>query len=295
MALINDVIERLDDLPALPESLVKMRTMLANSDFNIKELTEVVKKDEALAAVVLRSANSAFYNTGGATFDLNQSLVRLGSKELIRLVTRSSMHAVFENAGQSYGLRRGNLSLSAAGGAAVARTLASESGSVDPELAYTCSLLRDVGKLVIDHYMSSQKLPAHAPEDSKDGEQAYLDTERERFGFDHTEAGFELIKRWRLPDPIAGAVGFHHAPPVPDSDEHSDLFDIVHASDIVVLWAGLGIGDDGLAYRIVPHVQDGLLNNRARNEQLVAEAWDASAEFDREQNETDDRLREVPA
>ena len=295
MALVKDVIERLDDLPALPESLLKMQSMLASNDFDIKALSEIVKRDEALAAIVLRCANSAFFSTGGATFDLSQSLVRLGSKELMRIVTRASMQSLFENAGQSYGLRRGQLSRSAAGGAAIARTLATESGSVEPELAYTCSLLRDVGKLVIDHYMASQNLPVNDPGVSQQAEEEFLDVERKRFGFDHTEAGRALIEHWKLPDPVADAVGFHHCPPVPGSDEHAELFDIVHASDIVTLWAGLGIGRDGLAYRIVPHVRDGILCNRARNEQLVAEAWDAATAFDREQNESDDRVREVPA
>ncbi|MEQ9616853.1 MAG: HDOD domain-containing protein [Phycisphaerales bacterium] len=295
MASVRDVIRRLDELPALPESLVRVRSMLAGGDYNVAELGDVVKRDEALAAVVLRCANSAFYKSGGSVFDLNQSIVRLGASELMRLVTRTGVSNLLESGGRSYGLRRGHLSRSAVGGAVIARTLASEAGGVDPELAYTCALLRDVGKLVIDLHCDAEGIDTGDPDESENEDVCFLGIEKERFGFDHTEVGSALTAHWGLPEPIPASVAYHHSPPEPGAEDHAPLFDIVHAADIVTLWAGLAIGRDGLAYRISTHVRDGMLRNRERIERLISEAWDAASRFEQEQNDSGTDAKGVSA
>jgi len=244
-------------------------------------------RPEALAIAVLRRANSSHFNTSGKLFDLNQSLTRLGSREVMRIVTRSSVNSLLDGSGQSYGLRRGQLSRSAVGGAAVAHILAKKSGTVDPELAYTCGLLRDIGKLALDVYLGGKPVPQPtAGPDDTDTPTCYLQIERERFGADHAEIGEALAIRWGLPAPIPESIARHHEPKPPESEEHSALVDIVHAADIVVLWAGLAIGTDGLEYRVATHVRDTILRGRTKVEKLISDVWDEVSTFENELNST---------
>jgi len=287
MAGVMDTLERLDDLPALPESLVKIPPMLASESFDMSALCGIIRRDEALASAVLRRANSAMYNASGATFDLDQSIVRLGSKELVRIVTRCGASGLLRDAGASYGLDRGHLARGAAGGASIARTLAAFTDSVDPEMAYVCSLLRDIGKIVMDlHVGPSCHVVPVSSESTGQTRVSFLQLERERHGADHAQVGRALAERWGLPAPIPEAIAFHHEPPEPGTAAHDELHDVVHASDIITLWAGLAIGSEGLAYRISPHVRDGLLADRSRCEELISRAWDEARMFENEQYDT---------
>lgn len=285
MAGVMDTVSRLDELPALPETLVKIPPMLVSGDYDTVALCEIIRRDEALAAAVLKRANSALFNASGATFDLDQSIIRLGSKELMALVTRAGADSVLRDAGASYGLRRGQLARSAAGGASVAALLAKDENTVDPSMAYVCALLRDIGKIVMDLHVGPGSRVLDETVEAEPGA-CFLEIERERHGADHARIGSELAEMWSLPAPIPSAIAYHHAPPAPDSDDHDALFDIVHAADIITLWAGLAIGTDGLAYRVAAHVRDGILADRERAERLISHAWDEAAAFENAMHDT---------
>ncbi|MEQ8850337.1 MAG: HDOD domain-containing protein [Phycisphaerales bacterium] len=273
---LNQIIAKLDRLPALPTTLMRVTSMLADRSLELEALAGVVRSDEALSALVLRAANSATFGVPGREFDIQQSLARLGVRNIASLVLRHESSSVLENAGASYGLRRAAMSQAAIGGSAVAEMLAIESGFESPELAYTCALLRDIGKIGVDAMLAEQD-PDH-PFAAREPDTQFLQAERESLGFDHTQIGAALAEHWDLPPRVANAIRFHHNPPAPDDPQHDDLFDLVHAGDIACLWAGLGIGYDGLAYDAAPHVTKKYLPTRTRAEELILVAVDATIE-----------------
>ncbi len=270
MARVADIIDSLDTLPALPEAIARVQPMLSSGEYDVSAISQIIMRDEALAAAVLKRANSAHFNASGAVFDLAQSIARLGSRELVRIISACGTGELLNSIGRSYGLRRGHLARSAVGGAAIAQKLAINTGTADPGLAYTCALLRDIGKIIIDH--------AH-PEVMNEtngtplASECFLKLERDRFGADHAEIGAALAERWSLPAPIPASIRLHHEPPAPGHEDHDALFDIVHAADVICLWAGLAIGCDGPEYRVASHVRDGLLARRSTNEELISQAW----------------------
>lgn len=285
MAGVMDTLARLEALPALPETLVKIPPMLASGEYDTVALCEIIRRDEALAASVLKRANSSLFNASGATFDLDQSIIRLGSQELMRLVTRAGADDLLRDAGASYGLRRGQLARSSAGGASVACLLAKDANTVDPSMAYVCALLRDIGKIVMDLHVGRERRVLVDDESDEDSG-CFLEIERRRHGADHAQVGRALAEMWSLPAPIPSAIAYHHAPPAPDSPEHDALYDVVHAADIITLWAGQAIGTDGLAYRIAEHVRDGVLADRERAERLISHAWEEASAFENELHDT---------
>ena len=54
---------------------------------------------------------------------------------------------------------------------------------------------------------------------------------------------------------------------------HDLLFDLVHASDVLCLWAGLAVGHDGLQYKLAEHVRLGLDLSRPAVEQALMDTW----------------------
>lgn len=275
---LTEIISKLDRLPAVPTTLMRVTSLLADRSLELPELASVVRSDEALSALVLRAANSAQFGVPGREFDIQQGLARLGVRNIASLVLRHESSSMLEHAGSSYGLRRKAMSQAAIGGSAVAEMLARESGFEAPELAYTCALLRDIGKVGVDAMLAKQD-PEH-PFTTLGGTGCFLEAERKALGYDHTQIGAALAEHWDLPSRVADAIRYHHAPPPPDQPEHDDLFDLVHAGDIACLWAGLGIGFDGLAYESAAHVTKKYLPSRKRAEELILVAVDATIEHE---------------
>ena len=271
MATLNEALASLDALPALPATSMRLVSMLAGggAHADLREVEQIVCHDEAVAAAVLRLANSAACASPGRVFGLSEAIRRLGARTLCRIALETQASGLLADAGRSYGLRRGALSQAALGGAVAADILARRHGA-NAELCFVAALLRDIGKLAIDKLAGPDALERIAAQAEA---RPFLAFEREAFGIDHAELGALLCERWHLPDEIVRAVRHHHEPPDAPSDRVSD---IVHAADCVARWAGLGLGCDGMLYPFDPGARERLSTSRDELEALVVDVLAAT-------------------
>jgi len=271
MVGMNEVLDGVSELAAFPQTALKVTSILSSGQGSAAEIEQVARNDEALSMAILRWANSVRYGHPGRTFTLREGIARLGSSVLLKIVLEQKTAGMFASAGTAYDLQRGALWRSAVGGAIAAESIARSACFDSPDLAFLCALLRDIGKLALDAHFGPEYMGLVVRHTRPD--RTFVEAEREAFGFDHAGLGAELAARWNLPDRIAGAIRFHHDPPA-SAPAHDVLVDIVHAADIISLWAGLAIGCDGMQYKLAQHVRIGLALDRAAAEQLVAGMWD---------------------
>ncbi|MEM1093123.1 MAG: HDOD domain-containing protein [Bacteroidota bacterium] len=66
-------------LPVLPEIASEVLAMSHDPDLNAQKLSNLIHRDQALAASVLQVANSGIYTTGRPAVSLIQAVIRLGS------------------------------------------------------------------------------------------------------------------------------------------------------------------------------------------------------------------------
>lgn len=269
MAHLMNIEQIVRTLPALPSSSVRVMSLLAGGSYELRELEELVRQDEALCAAVLRVGNSVRFGVPGRELALHECVMRLGAHRLMELVLELDVSTLVERAGVSYGLRRQAMWRGSIGGAIVAEHLAHEQF---PDLSETCfvgALLRDIGKLAMD--AAAGEPMACFGQDVPSGSQ--LEAERAEFGIDHTQAGAAIAEAWKLPERFVACIRHHHNPPGSASALADPVLDIVHAADAVCLWGGLGVGFDGLAYEVAPHVRSGVLRSGERVQRLIAMAW----------------------
>lgn len=281
MASMNDLLS-MDALPAMPAALARAIPLLLDPDSELSTLENVIQQDEALTAAVLRLANSALHGTPGKLSNLRQAMARLGRDKLRRCLLEQQVSGVIGGENAAFGLQRGSLWRSSLAGAIAAEELAREHGFEDPSLAFLCGLLRDIGKLALNVKFGAEYLPmisAHA----RDG-RSFTEAERAALGFDHAQIGAALARKWRMPERIAGAIERHHEPPA-SGPKHDTLFDIVHAADVIARWAGLGVGVDGLEYRLAEHIRVGLKLDRRSAEREIALVWDKLREAEESLNQ----------
>lgn len=268
MAPVNQWLEAVSTLPALPHTAPRLIAALIEGEATPDELLPIVQHDEALVMTILRVANSASYGRSGRVFDLRDAIGRLGSKAMLRIALRQQVGSTMADGGSSYGLRRGSLWRGAIAGAIVADHLARATGFEEPDLAFLCALLRDIGKLVIDRNVTHDDL-ANIALAADGSEEPFVAIERRMFGADHAEVGARLAERWSLPERIVASIRYSHEPPAPDDERHDVLFDLVHGADVVCLWSGIATGHDGLQYALAPHVRDTVLGTRQRAEDAI--------------------------
>ena len=68
------------DVPAQPESLVKLSLLLADEDVNLQAVGGLITSDMALAAAVLKAVNSSLYGLSGRVQSVQQAITYLGTR-----------------------------------------------------------------------------------------------------------------------------------------------------------------------------------------------------------------------
>lgn len=230
----------MQDLPALSSVVTDVIRALRNPDCTVAELADVLGRDQALTARVLRLANSALFGLPRRIGALTDAIVLLGFNTVRSLSVAGSAFTVMDRSVVGYGLQRGLLWRHGVAAAAAARLLASRVAPQQVEEAFVAGLLHDIGKIVLDSYVG-QAFDEIARIVAEHGA-AFADAEREVLGFDHAQVGGLVAEKWALPQDLVAAIRYHHEPLT--RTVHWVLPSLVHVANAAVLSARIGVGAD---------------------------------------------------
>jgi HD-like signal output (HDOD) protein len=188
------------ELPSLPEVALKIRRALADADVSLAEIARLLGSDPALAARVLKTANSAlFYRGTRPITSLRGAVSRLGHG----MVRNVALSFAAQQAFIGYGSRTIRMQLTAVWQhsvhvAALAHMLARARTSLEPDEAFLAGLLHEVGKLYILMRAKDHKTVLEAPAAFQSVLEAW-----------HPRIGKAVIEAWELSPELATAVGEH--------------------------------------------------------------------------------------
>lgn len=188
------------DLPLLPDVACKLMSERFDEESDVRALSDLIHRDQAMAGHVLRVANSAAYSPTTPIVTLQQAVTRLGMVTLKEILLAVAVqNRVFK--AQSYAGLAKRLWQAAAGAGAFAKEIA-RMRRTNVEGAFLCGLLHDVGKPVVLQTLSEaqRELKEAASEEAA---AAALETY-------HTRAGQLLAERWALPALVREAIVHHH-------------------------------------------------------------------------------------
>jgi len=229
----------------MPQTVFKVREVIADPSSSFKELSEVLGTDQAMATRVLRIANSTYYGLSGKISSIQQASIVLGHNTLGELMTMAGTSGLLGNKLEGYGLEAGDLWRHSLGVAFGSKIIANKKNPASANDAFTAGLIHDAGKLILDRHILERKEAFE--EFMADGQQSFLSAEKQILGFDHSEIASEVCKSWRVPQTLTTAIRYHHYP----SRSHGDtLTYIVHMADTIAMMTGLGLGIDGLLYQM---------------------------------------------
>jgi HD-like signal output (HDOD) protein len=196
-------------------SLLRLEQQLRQGDSNARQLAKLIDGSPALAARVLRMANSAFYAPAEPVTTLSRAVALLGDTVLRQLVLTSLI--VSRRAGNRSpreALAAARLTGDAVRSAVVGKTLAQMSRASEPDTAFAAGLLHDLGHVYllddVGERYASYLLDPHAHDARNTAGQ--LDMEIELSGTTHQDVGAVFAYEWNLPPVIARVLWDHHVP-----------------------------------------------------------------------------------
>jgi HD-like signal output (HDOD) protein len=211
---------------------LELQKALADEDAAPAAIESMIAKDPALVGQVLRMANSSLYSGLAEITTVRQALLRLGVKQVARLAIAAAQHSLYGARNPALGGRLADLWRQAYASALGASWIAEKCGHRDSaEPAFLAGLLHDIGKLVILRALEE------VATERADGAELPGTLVEEMLESLHCDSGYELMKRWNLPDRYCVVGRDHHKP---DYDASHVLLVIVRLLDQVC--AKLGIG-----------------------------------------------------
>lgn len=202
---IESLESRLEKIALLPAVISRLAALDLNSSTAADEIIALVRSDPPLALRLMRLANYRSQDEGG-TDTIPRAIVEVGTRNLANLVLSLSVIEVFVP--RTRGQR--NLWIHSIQTAITASRLAILRPDLDLEMeqCFLAGLLHDIGRFVIfEHRVEEMALLDEAEVDDP---RELIETELKVCGFDHAALGYEVCRRWCLPETVCEMVRVHH-------------------------------------------------------------------------------------
>lgn len=234
---LKQFVNRIGDLQAVPAVAARVTMLVEDPNASGEDLQEVIERDPALAARILKVANSSLFGFSRRIETLRHAIALLGFRTVKNLVLGASMKDTFKRFGLTERLLWEHATRA---GAVAARLSEHPNVDVEREEAFTAGLLHDLGKIALDNAAPEDysKVVARAYNDGV----SFVEAEREVFGFDHTELGALVAEKWKLPPRLETVIRLHHSPEALDTLSLEDRRLTALATVATALCTRLGVG-----------------------------------------------------
>lgn len=212
--IYNKIIDDHKELTSLPQTLTEVLRILKDENSNATDLANVISKDPALTAKMLRIVNSPYYGAGREITTLSQAVMTLGTRAVSALTLSTSIYDMTENWDTSIDRTRfWRHSLEVA---VAARSIAEAIKYPKVEEAFITGILHDIGLLVLeksfpDKFKSLWNL--------SESDEHLIELEENSWSTNHARVGQFLLEQWKIPTVITSAIGQHHNNFPPDEDD----------------------------------------------------------------------------
>ncbi|GAP74067.1 MULTISPECIES: HDOD domain-containing protein [Pseudoalteromonas] len=98
-ALLTILVDRINNdtlvLPTLPEVALRVRNAADDPDITLHDMADVIANDPALAARMIKVANSALMSRSVKVTTINQAVTRIGLRQIKNIATAMAMEQLF--------------------------------------------------------------------------------------------------------------------------------------------------------------------------------------------------------
>ncbi|NDY91635.1 HDOD domain-containing protein [Ideonella livida] len=211
-------------IPPCPELLARMQQALQQAEPDLEEVARIASSDVAMAAALLKSANSALHSCGQPVQTIGQAMNRLGLDQtaaemracLVQRAIRSSSPHL-----QRFWQRSTKRAVALGG-------IAQRLPGLSADLAHTYGLFCHVGMPVM--MQSVRGYSGTLVEAGARLDRPFIATENANHRTDHAVVGALVARVWRLSPTVMAAIRRHHdLDMLGDEDTDPDVHTLVAA------------------------------------------------------------------
>ena len=195
-----------------PRTLGRALFLLRDAHSDLGDISGLIGCDPALAADILRCANSAFYGFGLRVSAVDEAVQKIGFRETIRLLSLVVAHGATNRDLGSYGIPAEDSWAESLFSGLLLENLARAGNDLDSEEAYTAGLLRFLGRLAIN-----QTIEDFGGGLFWNGTEPLDAWELATVGLTQAEAGALLLRKWKFSESMARAVENQNVPDISES------------------------------------------------------------------------------
>jgi putative nucleotidyltransferase with HDIG domain len=209
-------------LPVFPAVALKTLALASHEEVNFQLLENLVSSDQVLAGNLLKVANSALFSPVRAISNIRLALSYIGLEAARKVLMAAVLQPLFAS-GKVKELWKHSLEM-----AQLAERMARLSGRVNPEEAFLCGLVHDVGRLALEK-LSGEVPAAYARLLARGCCPVFAELVLCRF--EHGELGADILRVWNFPEHLIDSIRHHHQPEQAESPMASLLY-------VAEFWSG---------------------------------------------------------
>ncbi len=204
-----EILSIVEDLPTLPDRFLQIQEVIHENDSTLQDLTDIIQTDQATSAILLKVANSSYYNPLGSPVSrLSYAISRLGRQETGDIALSMSLLYGFAIPASIHVIR--GFWAHAFAVAQISRFIATHHPSAKqahPDELFMAALLHDIGRVILGMRID---MSYFEKDFSGYEENELIAAEEKYYGINHAEVGGVVLKQWGLPPEIYRVVANHH-------------------------------------------------------------------------------------
>ena len=196
------------EIPSISPAMAKLLEICGDEDASAAELSRIVETDPGIAAKVMGIANSALYSPRHRITGVSDAVILLGFDEVKKISLGVTIYEKMIKPEKKQHFDRIFFWRHCLCVAILSRTIAEECRYPNPDQAYICGLLHDLGKIIFDLYgrVNYDGFIANVARHTG----TLIAEEKAIMGMGHDEIGAYFSALWHLPEPLSLAVRYHH-------------------------------------------------------------------------------------
>ncbi len=242
-------------LPSLPRILEELIKRLSDIDASLESIEDLVETDQAIATRIVKVSNKFEFLEPDelAITTIKDALHKIGLENAKRISLNVSVLNLMHNIEFPRTFRFASLWQHCLGVAVASSVLSDFTGYENPDQAYTCGLVHDIGKLIKIKF--SQEEFCEEILAAQESKMDLCDFETTHDLINHDTLGSLMMEFWQMPTELSAVTRWHHYEDRSkrenvESDELHHLIDIVYLANL--LTHKLQIGNSGHSVAKVP-------------------------------------------
>lgn len=221
-------------MPPSPGGLMRLTELLRDYNTKKQQIVRAIRYEPVLVARILRLANSTIYSLEREVILVDEAINAIGNQAIYDIIIVEFAARTFRNRG-SQGETEKRIWEHSLAVAILAREISQTLEMRGLEESFICGLLHDFGKfLLLNHDKEgySELLDI-------DNEFEMLKAEVKQYGYNHSEVGSLVARRWNLPDEVCYSILNHHNPS--QSENPRIVEHIIDIADTIANIKGYGL------------------------------------------------------